>query len=101
MITNDEVREKFVKRNLIIRTIRNYLDSNAFVEIETPMLISEPGGAEAKPFLTYHNTLNMSLTLRIATELHLKRCIVGGFDRVYEIGKLLKLISYNIFILIF
>ncbi len=87
LIMNPEVREVFRKRTKIIDAIRNYLNAKSFLEVETPVLQSLYGGAAAKPFKTHLNALNMDVYLRIATELHLKRLIVGGFDRVYEIGK--------------
>ena len=90
MIVNPEVRDTFKKRARITSLIRKILDDKGFLEIETPILQSQPGGAEARPFETYHNSLDMTLTLRIATELHLKRLIIGGFDRVYEIGRIFR-----------
>ncbi len=87
LIMNPDIMNTFRKRTKIISSIRCYLDSLDFTEVETPMLNNIPGGAAARPFITHHNSLNMDMYLRIATELHLKRLIVGGFERVYEIGR--------------
>lgn len=90
LIVNPDVQKTFRRRALITSAIRRYLDQQGFIEIETPVLQSEAGGADARPFVTYHNTLEMDLYLRIATELHLKRLIVGGFERVYELGRIFR-----------
>ena len=87
LIVNDGVKEKFLKRATVIKTLRAVLDEAGYTEVETPILQSIPGGASARPFITHHNSLDMDLYLRIATELYLKRLIVGGFEGVYEIGK--------------
>ncbi len=90
LIVNPTVRETFRRRAQITANIRRYLDEQGFIEIETPVLNSEAGGAEARPFITYHNTMEMDLYLRIATELHLKRLIVGGFEKVFELGRIFR-----------
>jgi lysyl-tRNA synthetase class 2 len=90
LIVNPEVRQTFRRRAQITAAIRQYLDREGFIEIETPVLQSEAGGADARPFITYHNTLEMELYLRIATELHLKRLIVGGFEKVFELGRIFR-----------
>jgi lysyl-tRNA synthetase, class II len=90
LIVNPEVRETFRRRALITAAIRRYLDQQGFIEIETPVLQTEAGGAEARPFSTYHNTLETQMFLRIATELHLKRLIVGGFEKVFELGRVFR-----------
>jgi lysyl-tRNA synthetase class 2 len=90
LIVNPAVRDTFRKRALITSSIRRFLEDRGFLEIETPVLQSEAGGAEARPFVTYHNTLEMELYLRIATELHLKRLVVGGFEKVFEIGRIFR-----------
>lgn len=90
LIVNPQVRDTFRKRALITTAIRQYLNEQGFIEIETPVLQAEAGGAEARPFITYHNTLEMPLYLRIATELHLKRLIVGGFEKVFELGRIFR-----------
>jgi lysyl-tRNA synthetase, class II len=90
LIVNPDVRQTFRRRALITAGIRRFLDQREFLEIETPVLQTEAGGAEARPFVTFHNTLDMSLYLRIATELHLKRLVVGGFEKVYELGRIFR-----------
>lgn len=90
LIVNLEVKETFLLRNKIIRKIREYLDNLGYLEVETPILGNIAGGANARPFLTHHNALNIDMSLRIANELYLKRLIVGGFDKVYEMGKMFR-----------
>ncbi len=90
LIMNEEVKETFVKRSRIISSIRRYLDSQGFLEVETPMLVSNAGGAAARPFETHYNALDEDVKLRISLELYLKRLIVGGMERVYEIGRVFR-----------
>ena len=90
LIANDDVRETFRKRSQILSTFRRFMESDGYMEVETPILQTIQGGATAKPFITHFNALDQECYLRIATELHLKRCIVGGFERVFEIGRIVR-----------
>ena len=90
LIVNPEVKDTFIKRSMILKEIRNYLDGKGFLEVDTPILTPFEIGASARPFITHHNTLDMDMYLRIETELYLKRLIVGGMDRVYEVGRIFR-----------
>ena len=90
LIVNPEVKDTFVKRSMILRELRRYLDSKGFLEVDTPILTPFEIGASARPFFTHHNTLDMDMVLRIETELYLKRLVVGGMDRVYEVGRIFR-----------
>ena len=90
LIVNDDVRETFRKRSTILSTFRRYMEADGYMEVETPILQTIQGGATAKPFITHFNALNQECYLRIATELHLKRCLVGGFEAVFEVGRIFR-----------
>lgn len=90
LIVNPEVKDTFVKRSQILKEIRNFLDAQGFMEVETPMLVANAGGAAARPFMTHYNALDEDINLRISLELYLKRLIVGGMERVYEIGRVFR-----------
>lgn len=90
LMMNPEVKETFIKRSMILREIRNFLDGKDFMEVETPVLVANAGGAAARPFQTHHNSLDMDINLRISLELYLKRLIVAGLERVYEIGRVFR-----------
>ena len=90
LIVNPEVRDTFVKRSQIMRSLRDFLDGRGFLEVDTPILTPFEIGASARPFYTHHNTLDMDMVLRIETELYLKRLIVGGMERVYEVGRIFR-----------
>lgn len=90
LIVNPEVKETFAKRSQILRELRAFLDGRGFLEVDTPILTPFEIGASARPFYTHHNTLDMEMVLRIETELYLKRLIVGGMDRVYEVGRIFR-----------
>ena len=90
LIVNEEVREIFKKRSKVIKAVRDFLDNNGFLEVETPVLQNLAGGANARPFVTHHNALDMKMYLRIAVELHHKRLIIGGFEKIYEVGRVFR-----------
>ena len=90
LIVNPDVKDTFVKRSMILRELRAFLDSKGFLEVDTPILTPFEIGASARPFVTHHNTLDMDMVLRIETELYLKRLVVGGMDRVYEVGRIFR-----------
>ncbi len=90
LITNEDSTRTFINRSKIIQEMRNYLNNKGFLEVETPMMHQIAGGAAARPFVTHHNALDATLYMRIAIELHLKRLIVGGLEKVYEIGRVFR-----------